>query len=76
MRTLTVRNVADETYQALTAWAHENHRSLQEQARYILESEVKLRQRAVMEEAARYRSALVGRPLGDSVAEIAEDRER
>ena len=76
MRTLTVRNVTDDTYRKLAEWARANHRSLQEQARHILESEVKLRQNAVMEEAAIYRSALAGRPLGNTLAEIHEDRDR
>ncbi len=76
MRTLTVRNVPDNTYRKLAEWAQENHRSLQEQARHILESEVKLRQNAVMEEASLYRAALAGRPLGDTLADIHEDRAR
>jgi plasmid stability protein len=76
MKTLTVRNVPDETYEKLAEWARLNHRSLQEQARYVLESEVNLRKNAVMEEVSEYRTRFLGRDLGDTLKEIKEDRSR
>lgn len=76
MKTLTVRNVPDGVYEELTAWAEESHRSLQQQVRYILEQDVKLRERAVLEAAAEYRTKLANRNLGDVVEDVRKDRQR
>ena len=76
MKTLTVRNVPDTVYKKLTAWARQNHRSLQEQLQHLLEQEVKLHETSVLEAAGQYRTRLCGRDLGDSVADVQEDRSR
>lgn len=76
MKTLTVRNVPDTVYDQLADWARENHRSLQEQARHLLEMNVKLRSPCVLEEAAAYRVRLAGRQLGNVVEDIRRERER
>ncbi len=76
MKTLTVRNVPDTVYEQLADWARENHRSLQEQARHLLEMNVKLRCPCVLEAAAAYRVRLAGRQLGNVVEDIRRERER
>lgn len=59
------------------ASAKAEHRSLQEQVRYILTNDVKLRSRSVCEKAAEYRTKLAGRKTVSSVVEdLREDRER
>jgi hypothetical protein len=77
MKTMTIRNVPDPVYDALAESARSEHRSLQEQVRYILTNDVKLRSRSVCEKAAEYRAALAGRRTEKSVVEdLRKDRER
>lgn len=76
MKVMTIRKVPDEVYAELTAWAEQSHRSLQEQVLYLIEEEVKLRGRSVMESAEEYRTRLAGRSMGDIASEIREDRRR
>lgn len=76
MKTMTIRKVPDEVYAELAAWAEQSHRSLQEQVLYLIEEDVKLRAKSVMESAAEYRSRLAGRPMGDVAGDIQEDRRR
>lgn len=70
MRTLTVRTMPDSVYAQLADWAKENRRSLQEQARHLLEMDVRLRGTSVMEEAAAYRARFSGRNLGNVVEDV------
>ena len=76
MKTLTVREVPDEVYQALKGWAAQNNRSLQEQVRSILSREVRLIREGRMDDARRWRERLAGRDWGDVAAEIRRDRGR
>ncbi len=77
MRTVTVRNLPDRVYEALTDSAQQNNRSLQEQVRHILMHEVQLRQRSVCEEAAIYRTKLSNRVTEqDVVQSLREERDR
>lgn len=76
MKSMTIRKVPDDVYAELVSWAEESHRSLQEQVLYLIEEDVMLRRRSVMESAAGYRARLAGRELGSLVASVREDRER
>ena len=76
MKMLTVREVPDNVYSVIRQEADDNHRSLQEQVRFILAKEARLRQGAVSDAARHWRERLAGRRLGDTVAEIRAGRER
>ncbi len=76
MKTLTIRNVPEAVHAQLAAWVEENHRSLQEQARHLLEMNVKLQAACVMEKAAAYRVRLGGRQLGNIVEDVRKERAR
>lgn len=77
MKTMTIRNLPDPVYDALAENARAEHRSLQEQVRYILMNDVELRSRSVCEKAAEYRAGLAGRKARKSVVtDLREDRER
>jgi plasmid stability protein len=77
MKTMTIRNVPDEVYDALVELAKKEHRSLQEQVRYTLENDVALRKGSVCEQALTYRTRLENRSFSSTVVEdIREDRDR
>jgi plasmid stability protein len=76
MKTLSVRNVPDEVYVRLVNWARVNHRSLQEQIRFLLEREVRLTEACPLSAARRWRDRLQGRDLPDIVQMVREDRGR
>ncbi|MFT5241888.1 MAG: plasmid stability protein [Candidatus Promineifilaceae bacterium] len=77
MKSMTIRNLPDPIYDGLATSAKAEHRSLQEQVRYILTNDVELRSRSVCEKAAEYRTKLAGRKTEKSVvADLREDRER
>lgn len=76
MTTLTIRDVPDDVYQALKALAARNRRSLSQQAVTLLEHVRALPATPPSERAAALRERLANRPLGDTVAELREDRER
>lgn len=76
MRTLTVRNVPDDVYEALTTLAKRNRRSLQQQILLLLERARDLERPSPVVTAANWRKRLEGRPLGDTVGEIQEERRR
>lgn len=74
---MTIRNIPDDVYEALVESARTEHRSIQEQVRYVLENEAKLRSRSVCEEAAEYRTRLSGRATKRTVVDdLREDRNR
>lgn len=77
MKTLTIRNVPDDVYQTLSELAKQQHRSMQEQLRMILQRESKVAHGRVCEEAAKYRVRFQNRSVARSVVEdIREDRTR
>jgi plasmid stability protein len=76
MKTLTVRNVPDDVYRALSAMASRNRRSLQQQVLVVLERARALDQPSPLLRATQWRERLAGRPLGNTVAEIREERRR
>jgi len=76
MRVLTVRNVPDDLYEILVGLAARNRRSLQQQSLDLLERARLLDHVHYLERAASVRSRLQGRKLGDTVAEVREERTR
>ena len=76
MKTLTVREVADEVYTTLRECAELNHRSLQEQVREILAREAHLIKGARVARSQRWRRRLAGRMWGDIVEDVRSERQR
>ena len=76
MRVMTIRNVPEEVHRALVRLARRNRRSLQQQVLKLLEAVRRLDRESPLEEAAAMRERLKGRTLGDTVAQIREDRGR
>jgi len=76
MKTLTIRNVSDEIYNALIKLAHAEGRSLQEQTLKVLAYAKFLGDSTSIETARDIRAKLKGRKLGNSVKEIKADRSR
>jgi plasmid stability protein len=76
MKTLTVREVPDAVYTVLKEEAATTGRSLQEQVRWILAKEARLRQGGFLDAARRWQRRTAGRDLGDTVADIRAGRNR
>jgi plasmid stability protein len=76
MKVITVRNVPDEVYDAVTNLARRNRRSLQQQVLAILEQTQLLSGTSPVKRAAALRERLADRPMGDTVAEVREERRR
>ncbi len=76
MKMITVRNVPDNLYRAITRLARRNRRSIQQQVLSLLDRARVLEQDSPVVNATKIRERLAGRELGDSVAEIREERRR
>ena len=76
MKSIGIRNVPDTIYTALQQMARANHRSLQEQIKYILEQEVGLVKGSPLDAAANWRKRFKSRKFTDTVTMIRQDRER
>lgn len=76
MKSLSIRNLPDEIYERLKTMARQNHRSLQEQVRFLLEQDTRLAHGGVLEQARKWRRRLAGREFSDVVTMIRSDRER
>lgn len=76
MKTMTVRGIDEHVYQTLHDWAALNHRSFQEQVRFILEREVRMTRSGALAGARNWRRRLQGRPWGDLVQDVREERNR
>jgi plasmid stability protein len=76
LKAISIRNVPDDVYSALTLMAKDNHRSLQEQVKFLLEKEIKLLKGSSTARAQAWRKRLAHRQLQDSVKLIREDRNR
>jgi len=76
MKTLTVREVPDVVYTVLKEEAEMNNRSLQEQVRWILAKETRMRKGGYLGAARRWQRRFAGRALGGTVADIRAGRER
>lgn len=74
MKAINIRNLPDDVYDALKAMAAANHRSMQEQVRCIIERETKLAASPGLAAARTWRARLAGRTLGDTVADVRQDR--
>jgi plasmid stability protein len=76
MKSLSIRNLSDDTYAHLQFLAKANRRSLQEQVKLLLEQEVALIKGSSLARADLWRQRLNARAPGDTVASIREDRDR
>ncbi|RMF84216.1 MAG: hypothetical protein D6739_06225 [Nitrospirae bacterium] len=76
MKVITVRNVPDDVYEAVVRLARRNRRSLQQQVLALLEQTRYLSEESPLDRAASLRRKLAGRALGDTVAEVREERRR
>lgn len=76
MKSLSVRNIPDDIYKALKNLAKLNHRSLQEQVRYLLAMQVRLISPSPLAEAKNWRNKLKNRMLGNTIDDIREDRKQ
>ncbi len=76
MAVMTIRNVPDDVHSALKRLARRNRRSLQQQVLRLLDNARQLDRDSPVAEAAAFRARLAGRDLGDTVAEIREERRR
>jgi plasmid stability protein len=76
MKTMTIREVPDQVYAAICAQAETSHRSIQEQVRYVLEKEARIRGGGFRQSAARWRAKFDGRKLGGTVEDIRAGRAR
>jgi plasmid stability protein len=74
MKTLTIRNLPDETYRALVLRAQRNRRSLQQEALLLLERTRAMGSGGSLRRAEAIRERLQGRDLGNVVQEIREQR--
>jgi plasmid stability protein len=76
MKTLTVRNVPDDLYRSITRIAKRNRRSIQQQVLILLDHSRILDSESPLERARAVRRHLSGRQLGDTLADIHEERRR
>jgi hypothetical protein len=76
MKTITVRNIPDDVYDAIAELARRNRRSLQQQVVSLLERARRLHGEPPLVRAAALRERLAGRDLGDTVEEVREERRR
>lgn len=76
MSAISVRNISQDTYQALKDMARRSERSLQEQVRYLLEQEVKLVSGSSLVHAQTWRKRLQNRSHSNVIDMIREDRSR
>ena len=76
MKSMSIRNISDKVYYAIQKMARENRHSLQEQVKYLLELEVRLRQGSSISKATAWRDRLRNRRFNDTVESIREDRNR
>lgn len=76
MAALTVRRLDEDIYGLLKERARLHHRSLEAEARAILEASLRDDRAAVMGETVAFRTSLAGRYRGEPLREIREGRER
>lgn len=76
MKTLTIRSIPEHVYGAIVRLARRNRRSIQQQTLLLLEQGASLDRECPALEAAAIREQLAGRQLGDTVAELRDERQR
>lgn len=75
MKALTIRGLSDKTYDALVKLASKSGRSLQQQARLILEREGNIQRIGMLRRAKTWRDRLKGRKWNNISSEIRKERE-
>ena len=76
MKTVTIRNIPENIYHVISLLAERNRRSLQQQILFLLERAQSMNVEPPVVKAANIRKRLQGRPLGDTVKDIREERDR
>ena len=76
MPALSLRGLPQDIYDGLKAMAARNHRSMQEQARLLIEREERLHQPDAMERARSRRERLRGRPRPQLLEDLRAARDR
>lgn len=76
MPSLSLRGIPQDVYDGLRDLASSNHRSMQEQARLLIEREVRLQRPAAMERARAWRQRMRQRPMPQLLEDLRTDRER
>jgi hypothetical protein len=76
MPALSLRGLPQDIYDGLKAMAAQNHRSMQEQARLLIEREVRLHQPGAMERARNWRERMRDRPMPQLLEDLRADRDR
>lgn len=76
MPSLSLRGIPQDVYDGLKALAARNHRSMQEQARLLIEREVRLSQPGAMERARHWRERMRHRPMPRLLDDLHADRRR
>ena len=76
MAQLLVRNLDPEIIENLKERARQNNRSLQGEAKALLEEAIPVSAREALEISKQWRSRLAGKIRGDSAGMIREDRQR
>ena len=75
MKALSIRNLPDDVYLAFSQMCAQNQRSMQEQARLIIEREVRLAVSPGLSVARLWRERLTGRVLNDTVQDVHAGRD-
>jgi plasmid stability protein len=75
MAAITIRNLDDNVYERLREQAKLHQRSLEAEARVILDRALRIDRSAIIREAEAIRRSLEGRYTGDSTAEIRAARD-
>jgi plasmid stability protein len=76
MKAIMIRNIPKHIYEAIQELARRNHRSMQQQVIQLLEQFVRLKGSSPLERAGAIRDRLQGRELGDTLAELRQERAR
>ncbi|MDD3473941.1 MAG: hypothetical protein PHS86_14250 [Syntrophaceae bacterium] len=76
MKAISIRNISDGLYEDLREMAKKNHRSMQEQIRYLLALEIKTAKAPCLDSARKWRKKLADRHHSSTTQLIREDRER
>ncbi len=72
----SLRGLSDQVYEGLRQLAIRNHRSMQDQVRFLIEREVRYSQVGPVERARQWRSVLAGCNFSDLAADIQVVRNR
>jgi len=75
MKSLSVRGIPDQVYEALNELAAKNGRSLHQQVKIILEKEATLQKIGTLNRMKNWRKKLEGRDWGSITRDIRQDRE-